>query len=635
MADDDLLETNAITWSPVDTDPRILQDMQRNIQHRNIQLHNDDPSHYQNRHPNNYDPYVHKELRSFSNNRFTKQINTTVLIDSRDRDTTKYPFPNNFTIGLGKQFEYLESIELTSVDIDNTTPPVNQYNNCIQWTYPRECDVEPDGSLVPTLTNDQLPSTFFASEKVCFKACIPIGFYTVNEIRKALMDYMNVILHTMCDTGLADLEDVVHSFHVDINVSTHEVEFVNRINIQDPVLIQTFLTTDDDVLRPFGGSCAADPNAFYLTIPDNGAPHLWKGDAGVIGDLSLVSLLPVVLTHLPTIGGISEQLINYVEYWDRYISTDITDFPYYEFCDEITIGTKTFSRYKFVPKNSAGSDLMAAYSQTVLLSPSLAPFLNALVANAADFATPFTTLNTSNLLNNESDVSNYLIPQGGCALPFKFNVVPDPAANSCNFNGVCMPREVSILESLGWPAQNNDEFAFIQNNGGPDGQIPARLISWERNSVGDYVLRSEPYVLMKLIVPGYTTDETGGNMVKTKSLNVQDSNSNIGYFIEPVRDFNDRSVRNLFAKIRLNDTQPNRSLFFSTSILKFYDRPLRQLSEFTVQLVDRHGQLANIRTDWNFTLEIIELQDQLSETNIDTRNGSHSLTGIRDINHHY
>ena len=94
---DDLLDTNAITWESNDTDPRILQDLQRN---RN---HNDDTSHYQNRHPNNY---VHKDQRSFAINRFTKEISTTVLIDSRDRDTTIFPYPNNFTIGLGKQFEY-------------------------------------------------------------------------------------------------------------------------------------------------------------------------------------------------------------------------------------------------------------------------------------------------------------------------------------------------------------------------------------------------------------------------------------------------------------------------------------------------------------------------------------------------
>ena len=642
---DDLLDTNAITWKPNDNDPRILQDLQRNIQHRNIQHHNDDTSTYSNRHPNNHEPYVHKELRSFSTNRFTKEITTTVLIDSRDRDTTKYPYPNDFTIGLGKQFEYLESIELTSVDIDNTTPTIHQQNNTMQWVYARECDVNPDSSLVPTLTNDQLPSNFFASEKICYKATIPFGFYTVNELRKALMDRMNEVVHNMGDSGLVDLEDQVHGFHIDINVNTHEVNIVNRINSLDPVLIQTILDVQDDALAPYivGGTCTPDPNAFFLTIPDNGN-HIWKGDAGVIGNLNDVSLYPVVLTHIPTIGGIPEHLINYVKYWDMFISSDITQQPNYEVCDQIVIGTKTFTRYKFIPLNSQGSQVVAAYSQTVLLSPSLAPFINSLVANSADFSSPFTTLNTSNLLNNESDVSNYLIPQGGCALPYRFITLPDGEATGCDFNGVCLARTVSLLSVLGWDLSVgiksgsypfNGAFKFIHTNIGADGQTPHTLIRWERNSVGDYVLRSEPYVLMKLIVPGYTEDETGDNLVKTKSLNVKDSNNNQGFFLQPKRDFNERDVRNLFAKIRLNSTQPNRSLFFSTSILKFYERPLRQLNEFTVQLVDRHGQFVNLRNDWNFTLEITELQDQLSETNIDTSNGTHSLTGIRDISHHF
>ena len=114
-----------------------------------------------------------------------------------------------------------------------------------------------------------------------------------------------------------------------------------------------------------------------------------------------------------------------------------------------------------------------------------------------------------------------------------------------------------------------------------------------------------------------------------------DSNNNIGFFTEPVRDFNDSSIDHLFAKIQFNVTQPNRSIEFQQSPLKCYEMPLAKLNEITVQLVNRQGMLANIRNDWNFTVEIIELKDVLAETLIDTRNGSHVITGMRDISHHY
>lgn len=652
MADpNDPIHTNAITWSPTDSDPRALMDLQRNIQHRNVQQHIDDPAYDRNLHPNNFEPYVHKELRSFSRDRYTKQIATTTIIDSRDRNVELYPFPNNFTINLGKQYEYVESITLTSMDIDNTTPPVHQYNNSLQWIYPRECDVPLDtggpgapGSvltLIPGVPNTEIPSSMFATERIKYTAIIPTGFYSMPEFVAQLVSKSGNVMHSMADSGAVDLEGILHRFDFDVNVNTHQVATVNRVFLLEPVAVQTLVPTSgvQDVFSNYvvGPALVPDARAFFLTVPGDGTA--WS-----------TSLYPVVLNNIPAVGGFQPIQINWMSYWsaDAWGTTSgpiAAGAPYYEVVGNIQIGTLLFTRFKFYPRLTQdggsvnapilGTNPMAIASHNIILSTTLTPYPNISAASAAAFVTPFTSP-----LGRELNLWAGGTPLAGLALPFGFITLPEPFATDCNLEAMKRPRELSVLSVFDFEQTERIIFSFIQTNQpidkkGTGHSSPVSLIDWERNSVGDYLLNSSRYMLMRLVIPGRPEDESGGNTVKTTSKNITDSNNNIGFFEEPVRDFNSRSIDNIFAKIRLNTSQPNRSIEYQHSPLRCYDMPLSKLNEITVQLVNRQGMLVNVRNDWNFTIEIIELKDVLEETLIDTRNGSHVVTGRRGLNHHY
>ncbi len=272
--------------------------------------------------------------------------------------------------------------------------------------------------------------------------------------------------------------------------------------------------------------------------------------------------------------------------------------------------------------------VIAPSSQNTVLSSSLLLILNNGVA--PNFVAPFGTLTTSSL------VESYDLPQIGRALLFKLKTQLSPTPSECNADTACQPRSVSILSLLGWNLNKSEsEFAFIQRNTGSDGQIPQKLLCIERNSIGDYVFTSEKYVFLRLRVKSEVDNDIAGNVVKVKSENPNDTFANLGFFTEDKQGANQRTIEHLFAKIRLNATNPNRSLFFSQSIKYFYYQPFRRLRDVIVEIVDRNGTLVNVRTDFNFTMEISEVQDVLKESLKDTRNGSKVITGLRALDHNF
>lgn len=555
---------------------------------------------------------VHRELEE--EGRYTKEILETVVIDSRDRNIDRYPYPNDFIINVGGQFENVKQIVLTGVDIDNTTPPIHQCNNSIQWSYPRECDVDPAGQLVPGIPNADLPTTFFASERICYSANVPIGFYTVNELERATMDSMNQVLHSMADTGEYDLAGQAHSFYMESDTSTHEVDFVDRILLREPVMIQTILDTQGDILAPFviTATCPPDPTALFLTVPGEAT---WTGG----------QYYPLVLTNVSTVGGVPNEFINLVEYWETSLGIDA---PSFEYCDTLLIGTTTFTRYKLFPRNRSGEPIAPSFQQNIPLTTSLEPFLNMPPASAGDFIYPFDTPRNANVINNVSDINAYITPAAGLALPFAFNPSPELPPDDCRLDANCRPRKVSLLLQLGWYPRATG-YRFVHRNEGPDGQIPFRLINWERNAVGDYILSSERYIFIRISIPSRPDHRSGGNMIKGVSQNRETNYSNAGFFKEPRQDANERSLTSLFAKIQLASTQPNRSHISISSPLKYYDQPLDRLTELRVELVDRNGVLVNVRSDWNFDLTIFSLREVLANTLIDTRTGKYITTGYQ------
>ncbi len=73
------------------------------------------------------------------NNRLIRMISTPIFIDSRDRDLSLYPRPNNYKIHLGKIFSNVKRVSIKGCEIPNTEQlirdfPASRTNNKIYWT---------------------------------------------------------------------------------------------------------------------------------------------------------------------------------------------------------------------------------------------------------------------------------------------------------------------------------------------------------------------------------------------------------------------------------------------------------------------------------------------------------------------
>lgn len=91
-----------------------------------------------------------------------------ICIDSRDRDTTLYPFPSNFRIYLGEKFSSVRKIRLISTELPNTeqlikSQPASKKNNKLYWQNgPNEEDSGQVYSI--TVTDGNYTAGTFAAE---------------------------------------------------------------------------------------------------------------------------------------------------------------------------------------------------------------------------------------------------------------------------------------------------------------------------------------------------------------------------------------------------------------------------------------------------------------------------------------
>ena len=65
--------------------------------------------------------------------RYRKNISSYLNVDSRQRNVDKYPNPANYNIYINKEFKYIQSITLTSIECRESLTPINDNNNSITW----------------------------------------------------------------------------------------------------------------------------------------------------------------------------------------------------------------------------------------------------------------------------------------------------------------------------------------------------------------------------------------------------------------------------------------------------------------------------------------------------------------------
>jgi len=114
--------------------------------------------------------------------RYRKHIISYINIDSRQRNIKKYPNSGKYNIFLNKEFRYLQSIRLESIEFREAPTPINERNNCFKWitNYTGLDGIKP-GTRVEYQTI--IPSAFYSLAD--FVQIIENKLKELNELHKA------------------------------------------------------------------------------------------------------------------------------------------------------------------------------------------------------------------------------------------------------------------------------------------------------------------------------------------------------------------------------------------------------------------------------------------------------------------
>jgi hypothetical protein len=137
-----------------------------------------------------------------------KETTTTIHIDSRDRDRLKYPKPNFFDIFLGKTFNFIKQIKLTSVEFPNTNAVINSTNNRLYWINQEDINLD----IIDSITG------YYPIYSVQLR----IGSYFSDTLGSEMISKMNLVKRK---NGTSDF----HFFDITLDNETDIVSFTSLI----------------------------------------------------------------------------------------------------------------------------------------------------------------------------------------------------------------------------------------------------------------------------------------------------------------------------------------------------------------------------------------------------------------------
>ena len=351
--DDDLLYTNKFVNTDVLTKQQINDDANnfvpyRTLKERSVNNVRDELERrvFQN------NPITQKELRAYGWNKgtlgnerpilsdFARDIGessyfrykTTYLnIDSRMRDVSLYPKPNNYNIFLGRKFQNIESIKLIDYFFPELNYPINRRNNVIMWfTIPYEMLLITEEFAVVSYYTGNFNLSGFRADfsllidgisdfdeatetirnnlyKNMFKIQIPEGNYTTEEMETEIErlwgdeQFFNSNFYTSDDYVFKDMVTPTKNFYrkpqkirVRINPETSDVNFLLRYEELKVEKLETYY----------------DKNYFdvHMKVKD---PSIFSAE---YLELANNEIYPIVFTGMPWIGGVKPEGINYVEF---------------------------------------------------------------------------------------------------------------------------------------------------------------------------------------------------------------------------------------------------------------------------------------------------------------------------------
>lgn len=162
-------------------------------------------------------PVFENTVSDLKNIRYRKNIISYINIDSRKRDVLKYPNPGSYNIFLNKEFRYLQSIRLESVEFREAPTPINSRNNCFNW-----------------VTNYTGLENIKSGTRVEYKVRIPSAYYSLaNFVQVIESESMNTVQHDIPEWCIDNPAETVNGkfFHFDMYISpfNRSIQFIQRL----------------------------------------------------------------------------------------------------------------------------------------------------------------------------------------------------------------------------------------------------------------------------------------------------------------------------------------------------------------------------------------------------------------------
>lgn len=148
----------------------------------------------------------------------TKRENITpVSVDSRSRDKTLYPKPNNFNIFLDKTFYNVKKIKLVSLEFPNTDAVINSSNNTIYWRNEED------------IINDITVSIKGVTYYPVYSVTLRTGSYTASSLQTEIIKELNKVRRTQGVQNGSLVTGIYHFFVVSLDINTDIVTFTSLI----------------------------------------------------------------------------------------------------------------------------------------------------------------------------------------------------------------------------------------------------------------------------------------------------------------------------------------------------------------------------------------------------------------------
>ena len=655
-------------------------------------------------------PLFDTMINDVSVNRYKKEKITKVSINSKNRNIAKYLFPNNYSIDLTRVFNNIKKFVINDIILPNCNQSVTKFNNNLSWQYITEITLVSqniDAFIIPVpderrrILYSSLPyscikninniydQSLYVENDLVDQCNIVPGYYSVDKLISSIRIATSSVLHQSTNGFIEEpygsfpnLQNTPTQMTMNINPDNSIVQFVNRMEEIHIVAIQSFSPyeqdfTNTDIFYPYSDlqSDNLDTDFVYITLNYiDGITNYYYSNTG---NPFSPSAFPLVITGLNVdIGGISNILFNYTEFYDLNIYTqnnlynedELTSICYYKFIDNITITSggisKNYIRFGFKLSNGnlngtiynpQGQNIIPINSQNIIFNSSLNNYFSNTIIEYQYVQTTTSIIGRALLFRWIYDLDN------GQYVNYEISTQNE--------------KKRTILHTLAFPIPNqtldvvnlttNNGFRFVQTNfqgylvnktsldvfnvnfNNFNTPTPVRNLNLEYFA-GNYYFVSDTYMYLKIDFGVNSQLVPKEDVINASDQTVLQYNQNYinGYFFDVGigQDFNclddsnnsldvyTKDQTNIFAKIILS-TVPNNTdtisanLILNNNFSVNYDAAFDNIETINVSLYDESMKLVDMTRDWSFTLNIHEIYDVLKETLINTKTNSVNSTG--------